>query len=107
MTLERQILFSHAGSWNWRKAEIRLISNQRLERRTPGVFRLRPQLFLDPLELVVLGGTVGARERPGLDLSALRGNREIRDGCILGLALAVRHDGGEYRRLGHMDRRQR
>ncbi len=41
--------------------------------------------------LVVLGQSVGARQRAGLDLPAVRGHRQVGDGGILGLARAVRH----------------
>ncbi len=46
----------------------------------------RTKLLLDPQELVVLGQAVRARQRAGLDLAALGGDREIGDRCILGLA---------------------
>ena len=69
--------------------------------------RVRTQHILDPEQLVVLGGPVGARERAGLDLTAVRGDGQICNRRILGLARPVRHD----RRVGcvvrHLDRFQR
>src|SRR5262249_14458579 len=48
-----------------------------LERSAAGKHRLRPQLFLDPDQLVVFRRAVGARQRTGLDLSAIGRDREI------------------------------
>jgi hypothetical protein len=48
-------------------------------------------IFLDADQLVVLGQPVRARQRAGLDLAAVGGDREVGDGRILGLARAVRH----------------
>ena len=46
-------------------------------------------------------------ERAGLDLPAIGRDREIGDGRILGLAGAVRHDGGIAGALRHLDGGQR
>ena len=51
---------------------------------------------LDAQQLVVLGDSVGAGRRAGLDLAAVGGDGEVGDGDVLGLARAVRHD----RRVG-------
>src|SRR4051794_33602634 len=56
-----------------------------------GIFGHRAQLLLDADQLVVLGETVGAGERAGLDLPAIGGDGEVGDGRVLGLAGAVRH----------------
>src|SRR5436190_10491930 len=56
----------------------------------PGVAELR----LDAEELVVLRDSVGARRGARLDLAGSGGNGEIRDRRVLGLARAVRDDGG-------------
>src|SRR5688500_18197957 len=52
------------------------------------------QLLLYPDELVIFRQTVGAGQRTGLDLTAVGRDCQIGDGGILGLARAVRHDGG-------------
>src|SRR5215467_2293069 len=62
-----------------------ITSPQRLECRAPRIASLSPELLLDAQELVVFGGAVRARQRAGLDLPAIGGNREIRNGGILGL----------------------
>src|SRR5579872_4905191 len=59
-----------------------------------GVTSGAAELLLDADELVVLGEAVGARQRAGLDLSAIGADRQIGDGCVLGFARAVRHDLG-------------
>src|SRR5438876_11132969 len=63
---------------------------------SPGIAGGATELPLDADELVVLGETVGARQRPRLDLSAIGGNGEIGDRRILGLARAMR----DHRRIG-------
>src|SRR5690606_14077748 len=49
------------------------------------------ELFFDPDQLVVLGEPVGASERAGLDLTAIGGDGEVGDRCVLGFARAVAH----------------
>src|SRR3954469_2395588 len=50
------------------------------------------ELFLDPEELVVLGDAIRARERPGLDLARIRGDGDVRNRGVLGLARAMGDD---------------
>src|SRR5690606_25707030 len=52
------------------------------------------ELFFDAQELVVLGHAVRARQRAGLDLAAVGGDRQVGDGGVFGLARAVAHHGG-------------
>src|SRR5580693_5530761 len=85
----------------------RLLLPQRLQRRPARIFRLGTQFLLNPQQLVVFGGAVRARQRAGLDLPAIGGNREIGDGGILGLAGAVRHHDGIAGLVGHLDRAER
>src|SRR5215207_11034932 len=59
------------------------------EGRATRVARRVVELLLDPQQLVVLGHPLGARRRAGLDLAAVRGYGEVRDGGVLGLAGAV------------------
>src|SRR3954451_24786007 len=80
---------------------------QRLQCRDAAVERLLAELLLDAQELVVFGGAIGARKGAGLDLSAIGGDREVRDGRILGLAGAVRHHRGVARLVRHLDGRER
>src|ERR1017187_8378712 len=70
------------------------ILSQRLQRLPARKFRLRAQFLLDPQQLIVLGGAVGARQRAGFDLPAIGGDCEVGDSGILGFAGAVRHHGG-------------
>src|SRR3954454_15315084 len=65
------------------------LGSERLERARAGVARRRSELLLDPDELVVFGRPVGAGERNGLDLPAIRRDGELGDGRVLGLAGAV------------------
>src|SRR6185437_574355 len=51
-----------------------------------GIYGRSAELLLDADQLVVFGQPVGARQRPGLDLPAIRRDREIGDRRILGLA---------------------
>src|SRR5438445_12040568 len=51
-----------------------------LERALAEIFGLGAELLLDPQELVVFGGAIGAGERAGLDLPAVRGDRQIGGG---------------------------
>src|SRR6266581_1300636 len=69
-------------------------SAQRAEGAAAGIARRAAELFLDAEELVVLGDPVGARGGSGLDLAAVAGHRQIRDGGVLGLARAVAHHAG-------------
>src|SRR5579863_3350044 len=81
--------------------------SERLQCRLPRKFTLASQFLLDAQQLVVFGGTIRARQRAGLDLPAIGRDREVGDGGILGLARAVRHDGGIASLVGHFDRAQR
>ena len=79
--------------------------DQRASARAPAKPRGRPELLLDPQQLVVLGQPVGARHRAGLDLAAVGGHGEIGDGGVLGLAGAMRHHaaiGGALRQLDRL-----
>src|SRR5262249_16623124 len=73
----------------------------RLPLRT--VRRVRPELFLDPQELVVLCYPVAAARAAGLNLAGVGRYGYIGNGCVLGLAAAVRDDGGPAVALGHPD----
>src|SRR5919112_5421539 len=66
-------------------------SPQGLEGSASGVTGLRPELLLDADELVVLGEPVGAGERAGLDLPAVRRDGEVGDGRVLGFSRAMGH----------------
>src|SRR5215208_408688 len=66
-------------------------SAERLQCRAAGKFPLRSQFFLDTQKLVVLGDPVGTRQRAGLDLPAIGGDREIGNGGVLGLTGTMRH----------------
>ena len=61
------------------------------------------ELFLDAEELVVLGHTVGAACRTGLDLAGVGSNGDVSDGGILGFARAVRDDCGVTVALSELD----
>ena len=69
------------------------------------IARLVAQLLLDADQLVVLGEPVGARQRAGLDLAGVGGDRDVGDGGVLGLAGAVRDDGRVGRRAAPWRRR--
>ena len=47
------------------------------------------ELFLDADELVVLGHTIGAAHRTGLDLTTVGSHGDVGDGGILSLTRAV------------------
>ncbi len=65
------------------------------------------ELLLDAQQLVVLRVAVRAGGRAGLDLAGARRDREVRDGGVLGLAGAVRDDGGPAGGVRHADRLER
>ena len=52
------------------------------------------QILLNAEQLVVLGNALGAAGGTGLDLAGVQGNGQISNGGVLGLAGAVRADGG-------------
>src|SRR5258706_13512188 len=58
---------------------------------TPRIERRVTQLFLDTQQLVVFGQTVGARQRAGLDLPAVRRHRQIGNGAVFRLAGTMAH----------------
>src|SRR4051794_15276393 len=62
------------------------------------------ELVLDPQQLVVFGGAIGARGCSGLDLTAAGGNGDVRNRRILGFARAVRDDSGVAAPLRELDR---
>src|SRR5689334_18503618 len=72
----------------------RLSLCKRSQRRFAGIFGLLAQLLLDAQQLVVFRGAIGARERTGLDLTAIGGDGKIGDGRVFGLAGMMRHDRG-------------
>src|SRR5271166_6401411 len=78
-------------------------SAQRPDRGAAAVARLRSELLLDPQQLVVFRGAVGARERAGLDLPAIGGDGEVGDGGILGFAGTMGHHRGVARLMRHLD----
>mmetsp|Transcript_11880 Transcript_11880/g.49771 ORF Transcript_11880/g.49771 Transcript_11880/m.49771 type:complete len:561 (+) Transcript_11880:77-1759(+) len=93
----------------------RLLSRVTSARRLPAdvavglarVHGVRAELLLDAQQLVVLGQTLGAAGRAGLDLASRKTHGEIRDVGILGFARAVgRHD-APARLLGHAHRLDR
>jgi len=59
---------------------------------TPGVKCAVAQFFLDADQLIVFRKPVRACERAGLDLTAVRRNRQIGDRRIFGFTRPVRHD---------------
>ena len=64
------------------------------ERRPAGIHGPLAELLLDPQQLVVLRDAIGAGGRAGLDLAGVGGDGEVGDRRVLGLAGAVRDDGG-------------
>src|SRR5271154_6548051 len=60
------------------------------ENRAAAVNRTGTELLLDSDQLVVFGDPVRARQRSGLDLAAVGGDRQIGDRRIFGFARAVR-----------------
>src|SRR6516225_8995097 len=69
-------------------------ASQRFQRRLSRVFGLLAQFLLDPQQLIVFRGAVGARQRAGFDLAAVGRHRKVGNGRVLGFAGAMRHDGG-------------
>ena len=65
------------------------------------------QILLNAEQLVVLGNALGAAGGAGLDLAGVQGNGQISNGGVLGLAGAVRADGGLAGLVGHLDGLQR
>src|SRR5680860_588636 len=65
------------------------------EGTTTGVPRGVVELFLDAEQLVVLRDPLGPRRGTGLDLAAVRGDREVRDGGVLCLPGTVAHHAPE------------
>src|SRR5246500_1353363 len=82
-------------------------SGQRLQRRLARIFRLLAELLLDAQELIVFRGTVGARQRAGLDLPAIGGDRKIGNGGFFCPAGAMRHPRGVPGLVGHLARGER
>src|SRR4029079_6608560 len=72
-----------------------------------GVARGVAELALDAEEAVVLGDPLGARRGAGLDLARPGPDDEVGDRRVLGLARAVRDDGGPSRGARHLDRVER
>src|SRR5436309_1472239 len=73
------------------------------EAAASGIERLGAEFFFDTDQLIVFRQPVGARERAGLDLPAIRRNRKIGDSRIFSLAGAMRHDGCVARAMRHFD----
>ncbi len=65
-----------------------------LRRSDAGVNGAAAQLLLDAQQLVVLGHALGAAGGTGLDLAGVQGHGQVGNGGVLGLAGAVRADGG-------------
>src|SRR6516225_4294874 len=78
-------------------------ASQRFQRRFSRVSGLLAQFLLDPQQLIVFRGAVGARERAGFDLAAVGRHCKVGDGRILGFAGAMRHDGGIARLERELD----
>ena len=73
----------------------------------PGYTAVFAELVLDPQQLVVLRGAVGARRGAGLDLTAARGDRDVGDRRVLGLSRPVRDDRRVAAALRELDRVER
>src|SRR4051794_13847138 len=71
------------------------------------VRRAVAELFLDPEELVVLGDAIRARERPGLDLAGIRGDGDVCNRRVLGLARAMGDDNAVAVAPRELDRLER
>ncbi len=69
--------------------------------------RSRAEFFFDPEKLIVFRDAVGAARRTGFDLTRTRGDGQIRDEGVLGLARAMRHHGRVAGVGGHAHRFQR
>ena len=65
------------------------------------------QFLLDTKQLIVLRHTVGTAQRTGLDLAAVRSDRDISDRSVLGLSGAVRGHGRVSMTVCHLDGVQR
>ena len=66
--------------------------------------RVSAKIFFDAEKLIVLRDPLGAVGGASLDLASVKGNHEVGDRGILGLAAAVADDGGIAGVLGHLDR---
>ena len=64
---------------------------------------LGAQLLFNTQQLVVLGNTVRAAQRAGLDLAGAGGDREISDGGVFGFTRAVGDHSSVAGILGHLD----
>src|SRR4028119_289798 len=64
-----------------------------VERDPTRVVACAPEDVLDPEKLIVLRHALAARRRPGLDLSGVHRDREVRDRRVLGLPAAVADHG--------------
>ena len=72
-----------------------------------GVNGAAAQLLLNAQQLVVLCNTLGTAGSTGLDLAGVQRHGQIGNGGVLGLAGAVRADGGVTGLVGHLDGLQR
>src|SRR3954451_22812827 len=73
------------------------------ERGAAGVPGGVVELLLDAQQLVVLRDPLGAGGGTGLDLAAVRGDGEVGDGGVLGLAGAVAHHAAEAGAVREVD----
>ena len=67
------------------------------------VDRVVTKFLFDAEELVVFGDPVGAAEGTSLDLAGIRGDGDVRDRGVLGLARAMADDGRVFVFLGEFD----
>src|ERR1019366_6013237 len=72
--------------------------------RAAGELRGVAEIALDAQQLVVLRDAIGAARAAGLDLARVRGDREIGDERVLGLAASMRNDGLIAVHARHLDR---
>ncbi len=77
------------------------------ERVQTGKNRVLAEQLFDAKQLVVFRSAIGTAERTGLDLTAVRGHRDVRDGRVFGFAGAMREDGRVSVRLCQRDRVER
>src|SRR5690606_2697273 len=75
--------------------------------RTTFVRGFGTQLFFDTQQTVVLGHTVGAAQRTGLDLTRGSTHRQVGDGAVFGFTGTVRNNRGVAGVFGHFDGVQR